>query len=132
MPPNPSELLLRPRMEELINSLRTTFDYVIIDTPPMSFVTDAFVLSKYSNHILFVVRQNYTPKNSLTALDEYYGSGKITNISILFNDVRKTGLGYGYDGYGNYGYGNYGYGYGSYGGRKRSKRGDGSGYYSED
>ncbi len=127
MPPNPSELLLRPRMEELINYLRTAFDYVIIDTPPMSYVTDAFVLSKYSDHILFVVRQNYTPKNSLTTLDEYYVSGKITDISILFNDVRKTGLGYGYGGYGNYGYG---YGYGYYG--KRSKRGDGSGYYSEE
>ncbi len=128
MPPNPSELLLRPAMEELINYLRTKFDYIIIDTPPLSLVTDAFVLSKHANHTLFVIRQDYTPKEALRSFDEFYKSGRLLRVSVLFNDLRKSGLGYGYGGY-SYGYG-YGYQYGGYNyGRKKSK--NGNDYYQE-
>ncbi|HEY9049479.1 MAG TPA: polysaccharide biosynthesis tyrosine autokinase [Ohtaekwangia sp.] len=125
MPPNPSELLIRPAMEKLINHLKEQFDYVIMDTPPLSYVTDAFVLSTFADHTLFVIRQNYTPRAALQSLEEFYATGKLSNISILFNDLRKSGLGYGYGGYGyGYGYGyNYGYGYGI----KKNKSGEG--YY---
>jgi capsular exopolysaccharide synthesis family protein len=130
MPPNPSELLLRSSMEGLIIKLREEYDFIIVDTPPLSYVTDAFVLSKYADHTLFVVRQNYTPLQALYALNEFYLTGKLLNISVLFNDLRKTGLGYGYGGgygYGyGYGYGNYGYGYGG-----RSKKKNDHGYYQE-
>ena len=122
MPPNPSELLLRPAMEELVNYLRDKFDYVIIDTPPLSLVTDAFVLSKYVNHTLFVIRQDYTPKEALRSFDEFYSSGRLLRVSVLFNDLRKSGLGYGYGGY-SYGYGyGAGYQYGGYYGRKKKSR----------
>jgi capsular exopolysaccharide synthesis family protein len=125
MPPNPSELLLKPLMASLIERLRADFDFVIIDTPPLSFVTDAFVLSAFADHTLFVVRQNVTPKGALAALEDYYSMGKMQRVSILFNDLRKTGPGYGYSyGYG-YGYG-YGYRYGYYG-RRRTKQEEG--YY---
>jgi capsular exopolysaccharide synthesis family protein len=126
MPPNPSELLLRPAMEELINHLRTQFDYIIIDTPPLSLVTDAFVLSKHVNHTLFVVRQDYTPKEALRSFDDFYKSGRLLRVSVLFNDLRKSGLGYGYGGY-SYGYG-YGSGYYYYGRKKKKNGGD---YYQE-
>ncbi len=129
MPPNPSELLLRPAMEELVNYLRDKFDYVIIDTPPLSLVTDAFVLSKYVNHTLFVIRQDYTPKEALRSFDEFYSSGRLLRVSVLFNDLRKSGLGYGYGGY-SYGYGyGAGYQYGGYYGRKKKK--NGNDYYQE-
>jgi Mrp family chromosome partitioning ATPase len=115
-------------MADLINELKKRYDFIIVDTPPLGMVTDAFVLSAFADHMLFVVRQNYTPKAVLYTLDDYYSSGKLSNISILFNDLRKTGMGYGY-GYGyNYGYGySYGYGY-RYGKSKRSK---GEGYYND-
>jgi capsular exopolysaccharide synthesis family protein len=129
MPPNPSELLLRPAMEELVSYLRGKFDYVIIDTPPLSLVTDAFVLSKYVNHTLFVIRQDYTPKEALHSFDEFYRSGRLLRVSVLFNDLRKSGLGYGYGGYSyGYGYGT-GYHYGGYYGRKKGR--NGSDYYQE-
>jgi capsular exopolysaccharide synthesis family protein len=111
MPPNPSELLLRPAMTQLIEKLKENFEYVIIDSPPITLVTDAFVLSNYADHVLFIVRQNYTPREALISLDEFYSGGQLRNVSILFNDLRKSGFGYGYGGYG-YGYG---YGYGAYG-----------------
>lgn len=121
VPPNPAELLLRPVMDEMIEQLRKDFDFVILDTPPVALVTDAFVLSKFADHSLFLVRQNYTPRMVLHTIQDYYQDNRIQNISILLNDIYKSGLGYGY-GYG-YGY-SYGYGYG-YG------YGNGYGYYDE-
>lgn len=124
MPPNPSELLIQPIMAELLQKLRAEYDFVIMDTPPLSYVTDAFILAAYADHSLFVIRQNFTPREALVALQEQYATGKISNISILFNDLKRTGLGYGYG----HGYG-YNYGYSYYGlGRKKRRTG---GYYTE-
>lgn len=108
-PPNPSELLLKPQMKELVEQLQHRYDFIVLDTPPMGLVTDAFVLAEFASHILFVVRQGFTPMPVLESLEEYHQRGKLPNISIVFNDLRKSGLGYGYGSYG-YGYG-YGYGY---------------------
>lgn len=124
VPPNPSELLLTDRFEEFINISLEQFDFIIIDTPPLALVTDAFVISKFVDHTVFVLRQNYSPKEFVHSINEYYQSGKLKNMSILLNDIYKSGLGYGYgQGYAfNYGY-SYGYGYG---GKMNDK-----GYYSD-
>lgn len=122
VPPNPSELLLTDEFEAFIKNALEEFEYVIIDTPPLALVTDAFVISKYVDHTVFVLRQNYSPKEFVRSIDEYYKSGKLKNMSILLNDIYKSGLGYGYgQGYA-YHYG-YGYGYG----RKKN----GQGYYED-
>lgn len=126
VPPNPSELLLKEVVTEMFAKLKEQFDYIILDTPPVALVTDAFVLSRFADHSLFVVRQNYTPKNILRIINDYYEDGRVKNISIVLNDIFKSGPGYGY-GYG-YGY-SYGYGYGySYGYGSKKKEG---GYYTE-
>lgn len=59
IPPNPAELLGSRRMEMLIESLSSQYDYIIFDTPPVSVVTDAAVLSKLTDGVIFVIRQNY-------------------------------------------------------------------------
>ncbi len=125
VPPNPSELLLTNRMYEFLGEAKSRYDFVIIDTPPLAIVSDAFAFADYADHTLFVIRQNYTPIELIRTLDDSYRSGKLKNVSILLNDIYRTGHGYGY-GYG-YGYGGYGYGYG-YG--YQSKK-NGYGYYSE-
>jgi capsular exopolysaccharide synthesis family protein len=123
VPPNPSELLLSPRAESFIAEARRRYDYVIIDTPPMAIVTDAFALVPLADHTLFLVRQNYTPKTLMKTIHDFYQSGKLQKLSIVLNDIYKSGPGYGY-GYGyQYGYG-YGYGYGV-------SRKNGYGYYNE-
>ena len=109
-------------MDQLMKELISRFDYIVIDTPPIALVTDAFVLSKYADHSIFLVRQSFTPKALLKNVEEFYRTGRLKNISLLLNDIHKTGPGYGY-GYGyNYGYG-YGYGYGN---RKKN-----ASYYDE-
>lgn len=124
VPPNPSELLLTPRMEEFIANAKERYNYIIIDTPPLGIVTDAFMLSNFADHTLFLVRQNYTHKVLLKTVEDFYSTGKLKNISIVLNDIYKSGPGYGYGaGYG-YGYGYYGYGY--------MNKTSSDGYYSED
>ncbi|MCX7638684.1 MAG: polysaccharide biosynthesis tyrosine autokinase, partial [Cyclobacteriaceae bacterium] len=62
VPPNPSELLLTDKFSEFIKKSVEQFDFVIIDTPPLALVTDAFVISKFADHTVFVLRQNFSPK----------------------------------------------------------------------
>lgn len=124
VPPNPSELLLNDRFAAFINSARSEFDFIIFDTPPLALVTDAFVISKFTDHTIFVMRQNYSPREFVASIDEYYRSGKLKSMSILLNDIYKSGLGYGYGQSYAYNYG-YSYGYG-YGDKKK-----GNGYYED-
>ncbi len=112
VPPNPSEMLLDPRLDDMFNWLKNHFDIVIIDTAPVGMVSDAMTLSKYADCTLYLVRQSHTFKKQIALIDEFYTANKLPKVSIIINDV-KLKPGYGYYGYGRYGYG-YGYGYGSY------------------
>ncbi len=109
VPPNPSELLLNAATDDLISSLKNKYDYIIIDTPPIGIVSDAVELLKFTDSIMYVVRQKYTQKGMLKLINEKYDKGEVTNISIVLNDFSvkskygyEYGYGYGYDGYGKY------------------------------
>jgi len=99
VPPNPAELISKDECATLINTLKEQYDYVIVDTPPIGIVADALLLMKYSDLNVFILRQNYSRKENLKQINEYYHSGIIKHVSILFNDAGKThtyGYGYGY------------------------------------
>jgi len=104
IPPNPAELLMDGRMTELIAELKTKFDYIIIDAPPLGLVTDPQLIEPHASICLYVVRQSYTYKHQLSIVDDLYKDKKMKKIGIVINDINVTS-GYGY-GYG-YGYGNY-------------------------
>ncbi|MDB5024592.1 MAG: wzc 1 [Mucilaginibacter sp.] len=105
IPPNPAELIANGKISELIELLKKDFDYIILDAPPIGVVTDAQILSSCANTTLFIVRHNYTIKNHIHAIDEYYRTEKFKNLKIILNSVDLQ-IGYG----SSYGYG-YGYGY---------------------
>lgn len=105
IPPNPSELILSERTDQLIEKLKEEFDYIIIDAPPIGLVTDAQLLSKYADLSLYVVRQGYTLKNQLNIIEDLNKDKKLGKMTILINDIEHS-VGYGYGGYG-YGYGYY-------------------------
>ena len=110
IPPNPSELLLSSKMEELFKQLQEHYDYIVMDTAPASLVSDAFVLSKYADATLYLFRQRFTYKRQLDFINEIYLEGKLKNLAIVVNDVRISGR-YGYYGYSqSYAY-RYGYAY---------------------
>jgi len=112
IPPNPAELLLDDKVEEMFAWLKENFDTVLVDTAPVGMVSDAMTLSKFADSTLYLVRQGHTFKKQIALIDEFYKENKLPKVSIIINDV-KLKPGYGYYGYGRYGYG-YGYGYGSY------------------
>jgi capsular exopolysaccharide synthesis family protein len=110
IPPNPSELILNGRIQDLLIYLENAFDYIVIDTAPVSPVTDAYLLSQFCDSTLYVVRHGYTPRIYLQLLDENNRVRGLKNLALIFNGVKARGIGKG--GYGNgYGYG-YGVGYG--------------------
>ncbi|SCX91967.1 protein involved in gliding motility EpsB [Nonlabens sp. Hel1_33_55] len=110
VPPNPSELILNKQTAIMLEELKQSYDYVILDTPPLGLVADAMEISKHSDASLYVVRQGYTKKGMLDILNDKYSKQELGNVSMLFNyfnDRARYGHGYGYG----YGYGAYGNGY---------------------
>lgn len=106
--PNPSELLEQQRLEVLINWLRLKYDYVIIDTPPVSIVTDSIIIARLVDVSLYVIRQAYTSKALLPFIKSIEEEQHFPKMNIIFNGVQKGRYGYnGYGGYGGYGYGDY-------------------------
>lgn len=111
VPPNPSELLLDPKINELFDYLKEKFDVVIVDTAPVGMVSDAMTLGKFADCTLYIVRQGHTYKKQIGLIDEFNQTRKLPKISVILNDVKMRS-GYGYYGYGRYGYGqSYGSGY---------------------
>lgn len=101
---DPIRMFESVKMEALMEELKKRYDNVIIETPPIGYVADYFVLLKYFDINLFVVRYNYTNKNILSGINDLYVNNKIKNLYLLFNDVRFSAeYGYGYlsnsDGY---------------------------------
>ena len=106
VPPNPSELIISEVMGELIEELKKTYDYIILDTPPVGLVSDALELMQFSDVTLYVVRQNYSKKEMITLLNNRVKRGELNNVSIILNGFEnkaKYGSAYGYGYYGSYG-----------------------------
>jgi capsular exopolysaccharide synthesis family protein len=114
VPPNPAEILLDTRIDDLFRFAQENFDVVVIDTAPVGMVSDGITLGKYADCTIYMMRQGYSFKRQLALIDDYYTQKRLPGMSIVLNDV-KAQSGYGYYGYGRYGYGyGYGYGYSSY------------------
>ena len=108
IPINPADLLLNANMTPLFEVLKHRYDYVVIDSAPAGLVTDAFILNKYVDHCIFIIRQRHTLKKQLDFINDIYMNDRLSNISILINDVKtggKYGSGYGYGQNYNYVYG---------------------------
>lgn len=121
IPPNPAELLSSVRMQKLLEQLRTKYDYVIIDSPPVDLVVDAVALSSQCDGVLFVVRAGQSERGAVIHAMEQLAYSKANVIGFVFNGVTsETTSGYGkyrYQKYRRYGrryghYGGYGYRYG--------------------
>ncbi len=120
IPPNPAELIINPRMNELLDYLKTKYDIIIADLPPVGIVSDGVPILQIADYPLYILRANYSKKMFIAQLNKLMNENKISNMSVILNGVEMSRMKYGY-GYGySYGYG-YGYGY-SYG----------YGYYEED
>ena len=118
VPPNPTELLARDGLEKAIETLKVSFDYVILDTAPVGMVTDTLLIGRTADLSIYVCRADYTRKAEFSLINELSENNKLPNLCIAINGLdlqkKKYGYYYGYGKYGKYyGYGKrYGYGYG--------------------
>lgn len=85
--PNPSELMESGVLDNLINFLKTKYDYIVIDTTPVGIVADAILMMKYSSKVLMVIRNNYTRKDIFANVLSNLKSNKINNFDIVYNDL---------------------------------------------
>ena len=110
IPPNPTELLASEEMEHLLDLLAKQYDYVICDTPPVSVVTDAAILSQYNAGVILVVRQKYATfkqaKKAKQNLENVHADilGCVLNKYDVSKNVKETKLSSYY--YYNYDYSN--------------------------
>lgn len=87
-PPNPAELIMSDRMEELVAKLKKEFDYIVMDTPPTGLVADAFLLNKFASNSIFVICAGKTKKDDLSNINELCENGKLNNPGIVLNGVK--------------------------------------------
>ncbi len=107
IPPNPAELLERPKLKEAFDYFRRNYDYVIVDSAPIGLVSDTFSLGKVTDITLYACRMNYTHKNALPEIMKMQQLKQLNRISLVVNGGELAEKKYGYGG--KYGYG-YGYG----------------------
>ncbi len=106
-PPNPAELLLSPRLDELISRLREIYDYIVIDCVPFGIVADTLIANRVADLTLFIVRTGKLDRRLLPDIEQLYHEEKLKNMALILNGVGTGVNAYGYMyGYG-YGYGNY-------------------------
>lgn len=100
IPPNPAELLMNKKVDSLFADLKSRYDYIIVDTAPVSLVTDTLLIAKHADCFIYVARANFLEKRMLDIANNLYKEGKLPNMCMLLNDTDSTkGYGYGY-GYG--------------------------------
>ncbi len=88
VPPNPAELLASSRMKELIDKLSLEYDYIILDTPPFEYVSDALSLIKYADITLFVLKSEFSEDKYLKEIDKIVKRVGIENSGIILNSVK--------------------------------------------
>jgi capsular exopolysaccharide synthesis family protein len=89
----PSELFLNDRMNALVDDLSGRFDYVIIDSAPVSATSDAYVLTRLCDLTLYVVRQGKTPRQALVTLEKTNRVNVLKNVQIVLNGIQNRGAG---------------------------------------
>ena len=109
IPPNPTELLAELRFKELIEQLRTRYDYIFIDCPPIDIVADTQIIEKIADRTIFVVRAGVLERDMLPELQRFYDEKRFKNMALVLNGTEVEGGRYGYK---------YGYGTKNYYGRK--------------
>ncbi len=118
-PPNPAELVSSQTMKDLLAGLRNSFDYVIVDAPPVLAVSDAVAMAPMMDGVLVVASHNIATRGGARHTVEVLGKVETRILGVVINNVEMSGR-YGY-GYG-YRYGYYSPYHYSYGGEEEANK----------
>jgi len=97
IPPNPSELILNNPYKEMLEELRSLYDYIVIDTPPIGVVSDAMILMKECDTNLFIVREGFTKRDLIKNINNLYRDKKLQHVNLILNDSKFSSSYYGYE-----------------------------------
>ncbi len=111
--PKPYELLESNEMKELLTELRSRYDYVIIDTPPVLLISDALALATETDGAVLVCRHQVSYVSDVSRALNALEFAKANVLGIVVNDYKASQAGKYYSGYKKYYYYNYNYSYGS-------------------
>ncbi|HET6431602.1 polysaccharide biosynthesis tyrosine autokinase [Dyella sp.] len=94
VPPNPSELLMHANFSALLEKLKSRFDLIIIDTPPILAVTDAAVIGHHVGTSLMVVRFGVNQAREIALARQRFEQNGVPIKGAIFNAVEKRSAGY--------------------------------------
>lgn len=105
VPPNPVELLENSYFEQFMEEAKSRFDYIILDSPPVSLVTDGIITGRHADVNLFVIRLRYSTREQIQFINEHEFKKTLPNLALVLNDAIKENFGSGnYYSYRNKGY----------------------------
>ena len=108
-PPNPSELILSKKFNEVIETLKTQFDVIVIDNPPIGIVSDGVNVLAEADIPIYIFKAHYSKRIFTRRVSELMEMQHLKKLNVILNGMPMTKSGYGYG----YGFGQ-GYGYGYY------------------
>jgi tyrosine-protein kinase Etk/Wzc len=97
IPPNPAELLMSKKVDALFETVKEQYDYIVVDTAPVSLVTDTLLIAKHADTFVYVTRANFLEKDMLNIANGLYKNQKLPNMCMLLNDtasIKRYGYGY--------------------------------------
>ncbi len=95
VPPNPAELLENGNFERLMKEAKSRFDYIILDSPPVSLVTDGIITGRHADINLFVIRFRFSSKEQIKLINEHEVNKTLPNLILVLNDAIKENFGRG-------------------------------------
>jgi len=95
-PPNPAELLMSKRLDDLIAECRKLYDYIIIDSVPALIIADAMITSRVADLSIYVVREGLLERQQLPDINALHAEKKLNNMCIVLNGASETRQSYGY------------------------------------
>jgi capsular exopolysaccharide synthesis family protein len=105
VPPNPVELLENSYFDRFMEEAKSRFDYIILDSPPVSLVTDGIITGRHADVNLFVIRLRYSTREQIQFINEHEFKKTLPNLALVLNDAIKENFGSGnYYSYRNKGY----------------------------
>lgn len=103
--PNPNDLLDMNKFDEMIDYLRTQYEYIVMDSAPVMLVSDTLHLVENADSVLYVVKSDFTDKEMIDFAAGFRKENRIKNMAFILNGVKPENTRYGKK----YGYGYYSY-----------------------
>jgi tyrosine-protein kinase Etk/Wzc len=89
-----SELLNTEKFQTLMEVLRQNYEQILIDSPPVSIISEAYIISKLIDNTLYIVREGYTSKTYLPFIKKVFSNQQLPNMQVIFNGMGTVRSGY--------------------------------------